>query len=117
MPCTQPRAALSTLALLALCFHEALALPCPLGEVELARALHPGRALLSAEPEPEPQFTLDGAEPIPYPWGDPEAITTPEMDAFRFEEEIDAVLNAPLSDWVILPEVRAPLLPVRALLY
>lgn len=82
------------------------ALACPFEGPELLEELQRGRNILSAEPEVEvePAFSLDGATPIPFDWG-AEEITTPAEDSFKYEAEIDEVLNDPLSDWVQIPEV------------
>ena len=62
------------------------------------------REVLSAEPD-TPAVSLEGAKFIPFKWG-VEEITTPEKDSFKYEKEISALLDSPLSDWAVLPEAR-----------
>lgn len=54
--------------------------------------------------EEEPLVSIADAKPIPFRWGG-EEITNPEDDSFKYEQEISALLDSPLSDWAVLPEV------------
>ena len=64
---------------------------------------HQSRKVLSAEPG-APAVSLEGAKFIPFKWG-VEEITEPEWDSFKYENEISALLDSPLSDWAVIPEV------------
>lgn len=48
-----------------------------------------------------PAFT---GEPVPYDWG-PEFITSLSDDSAKYEEELTALLDSPLSAWEVLPQV------------
>ena len=60
--------------------------------------------------EEEPLVSIADARFIPFRWGG-EAITTPQVDSFKYELQISSLLNSPLSDWSIIPEVSPTLLP------
>jgi hypothetical protein len=44
--------------------------------------------------------------PVPYDWGT-EFVTTLSKDAEKYEEQLSALLDSPLSDWETFPRVRS----------
>jgi hypothetical protein len=65
------------------------------------------RSLHEAEstPDPHPVALNFSGEPVPYSWG-PEFATTLTEDAARYEVELSALLESPLSVWERIPKVH-----------
>jgi hypothetical protein len=66
-------------------------------------ALVPPAYALSEQDGADVKFS--GA-PVPFSWGS-EVITTLSQDAEKYEEELSALLDSPLSDWESFPRVRS----------
>lgn len=89
--------------------------------VPLVAAVRHNSRDLQRHVEPEPSRQAAGpvhypdilsGKLIPYTWGFGGVTQDLYVDAARYEDELSALFDGPLSDWQVLPRVRPARLPL-----